>query len=407
MQVLLRVNTADKPEKTIKVSRDVLIGRERGRCDLRVASSEVSRRHCQILVGEKTVDVRDLGSANGTRVNGELVPAKINFPVNPGDVLTVGPLEIRVEFQGARSRSRPAAEPDDEFLSQDFALAALDSPGIDMDQSAPEILIESRLIDNGDNYGSGLETVDAAELDKANFAGEPESFDSSSSDDSTPEQLSPLEPDDVIDDDLVELEPVELLEPLDEELSPPVLQIHSPAEEDTPIEAVPIEPVALAARSTQLQPDSEDSEPASVEGKVTGRLKSLFGRFGRKKADDESSAEPSTDAEAPAPQPAIAPESVAVPEPAAEADAVAMPRELETPSVNLATPVGGEVWSPPEDEWDEDELVSVEDVGSVDEGFVKDFDEDEEFIDLAADEENAPPADEGFANFLDQLNEPK
>ena len=415
MQVLLRVNTAGKPEKKIKVSRDVLIGRERGRCDLRVASSEVSRRHCQILVGEKTVDVRDLGSANGTRVNGELVPAKINFPVNPGDVLTVGPLEIRVEFQGVRSRSRPAAEPDDEFLSQDFALAALDAPGIDMDQSAPEILIKSRLIDSGDDYGSGLETVDASVRDKAGFAADPESFDSSSSDDSTPEQLAPLEPDDVIDDDLVELEPVELLEPLDEKLddeqSPPVLQLHSPAEEVTPIEAVPIEPVALATRSTPLQPDSEDAGPARVDGKVTGRLKSLFGRFARKKADDESSAAPTSTAEAPAREPAIAPESVAVPEPAAEANSVAMPPELETPSVNLAVPAGGEVWSPPEDEWDEDdgELVSVEDVGSVDEAFVEDFDEDEdeELIDPAADDEDAPPADEGFADFLNHLDEPK
>jgi predicted component of type VI protein secretion system len=405
MQVLLRVNTAKKPEKKIKVSRDVLIGRERGRCDLRVASSEVSRRHCQILVGEKTVDVRDLGSANGTRVNGELIPAKINFPVNPGDTLTVGPLEIRVEFQGKKNRSLPTRESEDGFLSQDCALAALDAPGNDMDQSAPEILIENRLVDSADDYGSNLETVDASELNKGNFAADGKSFDSDSSgDDSAPEQLSPLD-----EEDPVELERIETSEPLAEEPAPPVLSIHTLVLELAPDHPDPAELIPLEANSAEQEPDKEVAV-LDAGDKKTGRLKSLFGRIGRKKEADEPPSESDGGVETPPADPVATPEPVAIPDPAsADLAALAMPPELEAPSVDLQVPDGGEVWEPPEGEWeadDDDELVSVEDVGSVDEALVEDF-EEEELVELEDEADDAQPADEGFADFLNHLDEPK
>jgi predicted component of type VI protein secretion system len=396
MQVLLRVNTAHKPEKKIKVSRDVLIGRERGRCDLRVASSEVSRRHCQILVGEKTVDVRDLGSANGTRVNGERIPAKTNFPVNPGDLVEIGPLEIRVEFRGAKKRPQPVAKPDDDFLSQDNALAALDEPGADMEHSAPEILIENRLIDSGDDYGSSLETVDAAELGEGRPASESESFDDDSSENLTPQELSPLEADEVLD-----LEPLEPLEVLDEEAGLPVQDLNPPALEPAAADPVPVE--TPGTPSAESQTGAEDSKTDDGAGKK-GRLKSLFGRIGRKKETVESPSETAPADEAAVAIPAPAEESPPNVEALPVAEFPVTSSEPDAPSVDLAVPAGGEVWEPPEGEWEEgdEELVSVEDLGPLHD----DLDEVEEFVE-DEEEEDSPPADEGFADFLNDLDEPK
>lgn len=45
------------------------IGRE-ATCDVVLESPRVSRRHCRVEVGDGEFMLRDLGSANGTRVNG-------------------------------------------------------------------------------------------------------------------------------------------------------------------------------------------------------------------------------------------------------------------------------------------------------------------------------------------------
>lgn len=51
----------------------------------------VSRRHAQILFIGKGWEVVDLGSRNGTKVNGQKVPRKM---LQPGDVITLGPAEV-------------------------------------------------------------------------------------------------------------------------------------------------------------------------------------------------------------------------------------------------------------------------------------------------------------------------
>jgi len=58
----------------------VLIGRCTG-CDLRLSDLTVSRRHCLLLGGEAVV-VRDLGSLNGTFINGQRLGGR------PGDEAT-------------------------------------------------------------------------------------------------------------------------------------------------------------------------------------------------------------------------------------------------------------------------------------------------------------------------------
>jgi hypothetical protein len=57
-------------------------------CDLRIADLSVSRRHAQLDRGEGGWLLSDLGSHNGTRVNGWLVREAV--PVHPGDLLQFG-----------------------------------------------------------------------------------------------------------------------------------------------------------------------------------------------------------------------------------------------------------------------------------------------------------------------------
>ncbi len=68
-------------------------------CHLRPASDQVSRHHCVIRVASDSVTVRDLGSRNGTFVNGKRISDK--SPLMPGDRLVVGQLDFDVHIVGA------------------------------------------------------------------------------------------------------------------------------------------------------------------------------------------------------------------------------------------------------------------------------------------------------------------
>ena len=77
-------------------------------CHLRPRSDAISRRHCVIAVNDKQVVLRDLGSKNGSYVNGQRVEG--SCVVQPGDQLQVGPLQFEIVIEHALGGSkRPAA----------------------------------------------------------------------------------------------------------------------------------------------------------------------------------------------------------------------------------------------------------------------------------------------------------
>src|SRR5579863_5814834 len=111
MDVRLLVAHAKADAKQIALGRETLIGRS-PECNLRIASGQVSRKHCVIKVDDMHVSVRDLGSANGTRLNGQTITAEVDMPVAPGSTLVVGPLKFIVQF------SVPSIDEDTELLSR-------------------------------------------------------------------------------------------------------------------------------------------------------------------------------------------------------------------------------------------------------------------------------------------------
>ncbi len=72
-------------------------------CVIRIRSSQVSRRHCELFEEGDKLILRDLGSANGTFVNGKRVLGKQTL--KPGDVLTIGGVTLRVDLLGAASKA--------------------------------------------------------------------------------------------------------------------------------------------------------------------------------------------------------------------------------------------------------------------------------------------------------------
>jgi len=69
------------------------VGRSTG-ADFIVEAPLVSRIHCRLTAGATALEVLDLGSTNGTFVNGERVERRT---LKPGDKLGVGRVELMVQ----------------------------------------------------------------------------------------------------------------------------------------------------------------------------------------------------------------------------------------------------------------------------------------------------------------------
>lgn len=56
----------------------------------------VSRLHAALRIVNHEVVVTDLGSSNGTRVNGQKIVPHVDYPINHGDIIALGKLKIQV-----------------------------------------------------------------------------------------------------------------------------------------------------------------------------------------------------------------------------------------------------------------------------------------------------------------------
>ena len=68
-----------------------IVGRDPG-ANARIDDSTISRRHARLVIGDKRSSIEDLGSKNGTLVNGK--PAKEFVRLSDGDVITVGSVTL-------------------------------------------------------------------------------------------------------------------------------------------------------------------------------------------------------------------------------------------------------------------------------------------------------------------------
>jgi predicted component of type VI protein secretion system len=110
MHVLI-VETGKHKGKRLKLpDGETVIGRDPD-AQLRIASNEVSRRHCLLIAEGERLKVRDLGSSNGTFVNG--TPIEEEYELQPGDLLVIGPMGFRFPGPASAEAATPplAASP--------------------------------------------------------------------------------------------------------------------------------------------------------------------------------------------------------------------------------------------------------------------------------------------------------
>jgi pSer/pThr/pTyr-binding forkhead associated (FHA) protein len=80
----------------------VLVGRG-DEAKIRIPQDSVSRRHCEFVERDGHVWIRDLGSTNGTLLEGKRIQPNVDTPVSSGGTVSVGDVHIRVEYAMPRS----------------------------------------------------------------------------------------------------------------------------------------------------------------------------------------------------------------------------------------------------------------------------------------------------------------
>ncbi len=132
-------------------------------CQLRSPLPGIASRHCAVRIDDNKVFVRDMGSDEGTLVNGARMPSSEEWPLHKGDRITVGPLEFMVQFTERVMKKNDAEEwalkcldgQDDErevledlelmARREDFANAAMAAQGILDRLSAQRGIVKGRL----------------------------------------------------------------------------------------------------------------------------------------------------------------------------------------------------------------------------------------------------------------------
>ena len=97
MKLVLIGVQSNGSSKPVPLNRPrTVIGRQTD-CHLRIPANEVSRNHCEILIGDEGAEIADMGARNGTYVNGSKIDRR---ELKAGDLICVGPAVFVVQLDG-------------------------------------------------------------------------------------------------------------------------------------------------------------------------------------------------------------------------------------------------------------------------------------------------------------------
>jgi pSer/pThr/pTyr-binding forkhead associated (FHA) protein len=103
--------------KPIDVVKDMTVVGRKDECDIRLDHKSVSKMHCVIVKTDGLLLLRDLGSTNGTRVNGQRIR---RAALLPNDQLSIAGFKFRVAF-GPETARAPSAEHTQQLDAQEVA----------------------------------------------------------------------------------------------------------------------------------------------------------------------------------------------------------------------------------------------------------------------------------------------
>ncbi len=107
----------------IPLDRSMVVVGRHPQCDARLDSLRVSRHHCCMTRENDEVLVRDLGSTNGIRINGQRVDAG---RLKPGDELSIA--HIRYKFEDNNGVDATLADGHATLRRPDTPAGSVDSP---------------------------------------------------------------------------------------------------------------------------------------------------------------------------------------------------------------------------------------------------------------------------------------
>jgi serine/threonine-protein kinase len=96
MRLRLRFRTGHHQGQILEFDapRTIVLGRS-SQADVQIYDERISRRHCALRIEAGGIRLKDMGSGNGTHVNGAEIRETV---VTTGDVLTIGRTEIELQF---------------------------------------------------------------------------------------------------------------------------------------------------------------------------------------------------------------------------------------------------------------------------------------------------------------------
>lgn len=148
MRVYLEIGSKHGQTKRVALTADAVIGRGSS-SNLRIGSDKVSRKHCLLTIADTGVMLRDLGSMNGTFVNGYRLQPNQDVSVGPSTKLVIGPAQFVIQFGPEYEASldhQPAETAQPESPASDLQpviQAAVDAEKPTSPQAHPPLVAES------------------------------------------------------------------------------------------------------------------------------------------------------------------------------------------------------------------------------------------------------------------------
>lgn len=106
---------------------NLTIGR-RESCDIILRFGNVSGQHCELILDHGWWFVKDLGSQNGTRVNGLKVSKK---RLDPGDRLTIARNDYEVRYSPKDNGGDESRPPEDDVFADIMGKSLMETAGLD------------------------------------------------------------------------------------------------------------------------------------------------------------------------------------------------------------------------------------------------------------------------------------
>lgn len=93
---------------SVQIDKPILLFGRHEECDVQLNSKKISRRHCVVAQVNETLIIRDLGSTNGVKINGERVA---EGKLRPGDEVQIGNFKYQVCGDPlGRSKEHPSSD---------------------------------------------------------------------------------------------------------------------------------------------------------------------------------------------------------------------------------------------------------------------------------------------------------